>query len=65
MFRKLALLIIVVAGCGVSVEIEGIEKLDALLDSGVTVHIEGIPEGGVPVRFLQDPSPENTDDAGE
>jgi hypothetical protein len=48
MFRKVTLLVLMLSGCGftLDVDIEGIEKIDALLDGGISIHIDGIPDGG-------------------
>jgi hypothetical protein len=67
MFRKVTLLVLMLSGCGftLDVDIEGIEKIDALLDGGISIHIDGIPDGGILTRVLPDPSPKDTDDAGK
>lgn len=65
MFSKVVLFVLAMAGCSVTLEIEGIEKVDALLDGGITIHIDGIPDGGVPVRILPGLPAGNDDDAGQ
>lgn len=66
MFRLVVLLALALSGCHMTHDIEDIDQLNALLDGGLTIHIEGIPEGGVPVRLLSVPPTVNTDgDAGE
>jgi hypothetical protein len=52
----LILVVLLLVGCTVELKVKDIDKLDhivdRLLDGGITINIGGIPDGGVPVRFL-------------
>lgn len=58
-------LVVMVSACEIALKIEDTEKLNALMDGGITVRIEGIPDGGIPVSFVPVALPLQEDDGGK